>query len=77
MCRTPMLMETMVRDFVLYLEAEKGYSPKTTEAYCYDLRQFFDFMARENVESSLNKVATEVEFCSRRAGSDQEGAIGR
>jgi len=39
-CRTPMLMETIVRDFVLYLEAEKGYSPKTTEAYCYDLRQF-------------------------------------
>jgi site-specific recombinase XerD len=55
-----MLMETTIRDFVLYLEAEKGYSPKTTEAYCYDLRQFFDFMAGEGVECAVENVTASL-----------------
>lgn len=55
-----MLMETVVRDFALYLEAERGYSPNTIKAYCYDLRRFFDFIEGEGVESSVDMVSTSL-----------------
>lgn len=55
-----MLMETVVRDFALYLEAERGYSPNTIKAYCYDLRGFFDFIEGEGVESSVEMVTTSL-----------------
>lgn len=55
-----MLMETVVRDFALYLEAERGYSPNTIKAYCYDLRRFFDFIEGEGVESSVDMVTTSL-----------------
>ena len=55
-----MLMETIVRDFVLYLEAEKGYSPNTAKSYCGDLRQFFDFMASEGVECTPENVTASL-----------------
>ena len=72
-----MPMETVVRDFALYLWAERGSSPNATKSCCYDLRRLFDFMAREGVESSAEKVTTEVGLWAERAGSGHEGAIDR
>ncbi len=55
-----MLMKTVVRDFVLYLEAERGYSPNTTKSYCYDLRQFFDFIESEGVQCTVDNVTASL-----------------
>ena len=38
-----MIMETEIRGFIVYLEAELGYSTQTAKSYCYDLRQCCEF----------------------------------
>ena len=55
-----MLMETIAQDFSLYLEAEKGYSPLTAKSYCYDLGTFFDYLAGEAVDPSVEQVTVSV-----------------
>lgn len=53
-----MLMKTVAQDFLVYLEAEKGYSPHTATAYCDDLRRFFGFLTGEGVELEVENVTT-------------------
>jgi len=55
-----MVMRTLAQDFLLYLEAELGYSTQTTTSYCYDLRHFFDFLDRHDVAPSPDAVTTAV-----------------
>ena len=40
-------MSTLAQEFVVYLEAERGYSPLTASAYRSDLRQFVDFLSTQ------------------------------
>jgi len=51
-----MLMETIAQDFALYLEAEKGYSPLTATSYCYDLGTFFEYLAGEDIDATIENV---------------------
>ena len=53
-----MLMKTLAQDFVVYLEAELGYSPLTATSYRYDLWQFFDFLQRQGMTLDPEKVTT-------------------
>ena len=53
-----MLMKTLAQDFLVYLEAEKGYSPHTATAYCDDLRRFFDFLTAQGVALEVENVTT-------------------
>ena len=39
-----MIMDTEIRDFVVCVEAELGYSAQTAKSYGYDLRQFCQFL---------------------------------
>ncbi len=55
-----MVMRTLAQDFLLYLEAELGYSTQTTTSYCYDLPHFFDFLDRHDVAPSADAVTTAV-----------------
>jgi len=59
-CITPMVMKTLVQEFVVYLEAELGYSPLTASSYRYDLWQFFDFLQREGITPIPENVTTTV-----------------
>jgi len=51
-------MRTLAQDFLLYLEAELGYSTQTAVSYRYDLRHFFDFRDRHDVDPSADVVTT-------------------
>jgi len=51
-------MDTLARDFAVYLEAERGYSPLTATAYCGDLRRFFDFLGGAGVGLEVDEVST-------------------
>jgi len=55
-----MLMRTLAQDFLVYLQAELGYSPLTASSYCYDLRHFFDFLQGEGVDLTVGSVTTAV-----------------
>ena len=51
-------MRTLAQDFLLYLEAELGYSKQTAISYGYDLRYFFEFLDRHDVDPSADAVTT-------------------
>ncbi len=53
-----MIMKTFAQDFLVYLEAEKGYSPHTAIAYCDDLRRFFGFLTDQGVPLQVENVTT-------------------
>ena len=52
----PTLMRTALVDFGLYLEAEKGYSPKTTHAYRSDLRNFMEVLATRDWSGTVEEI---------------------
>ena len=39
----------LITDFLVFLEVEKGYSPKTIREYAYDLQMFNGFQAIEDI----------------------------
>lgn len=47
---------SLVRDFLVYLDAERGYSPCTVKAYRGDLRSFFAFAATRDI-SAVDQVS--------------------
>jgi len=53
-------MDTAISDFVLYLEAERGYSTHTCRAYRSDLRLFCGFMAEGVGATGTGDVTTQV-----------------
>ena len=53
-----MLMDTAIRDFGLYLEAERGYSTQTTKAYRSDLLLFCDYVRREGSSGLVGEITT-------------------
>jgi site-specific recombinase XerD len=54
-------MNTLAQDFLVYLEAERGYSRLTASAYRSDLGQFFTFLAtHEYPENAPDVTATMV-----------------
>ncbi|MBP8952097.1 MAG: tyrosine-type recombinase/integrase [Armatimonadetes bacterium] len=53
-------MDTAIRDFVLYLEAERGYSPNTCRSYRSDLRLFREHMDTEVGALDIESVTTQV-----------------
>ncbi len=55
-----MIMETEIRDFALYLEAEIGYSTQTATSYRYDLRQFCQFLEAHDVPLDAQHVSTTI-----------------
>ncbi len=55
-----MLMDTVIRDFVVYLCAELGYSTQTARSYQYDLRQFCEFLEAHDVLLYPRHVTTRL-----------------
>ena len=53
-----MIMDTEIRDFVVYLEAELGYSTQTAKSYRYDLREFCQFLEAHDVPLDPQHVIT-------------------
>ena len=53
-----MVMDPLVRDFALYLEAELGYSPLTARSYAHDLRQFAEFLSTQDGAPHLTGIAS-------------------
>ena len=55
-----MVMQTYLEDFVVYLEAERGYSPATASAYRYDLRDLLAFMTKQDIPLEPQNATTAV-----------------
>ena len=53
-------LDTLVQDFFVYLEAERGYSPLTVTAYRSDLSQLFDFMQQTGQDLAAEAVTTQA-----------------
>ena len=53
-----MLMDTVIDDFLLYLEAERGYSTHTVKSYRSDLLLFSEFVEQQGHSSSVSEVTT-------------------
>ena len=53
-----MLMKTAIEDFVLYLEAERGYSTQTGKSYRSDLRMFCDHLSTQAGVQDIEAVST-------------------
>lgn len=69
-------IESMMLDFLAYLELERGLSRNTLEAYRSDLLQFGRFLERRGVgvtEATHNDLAA---FLSELAGTEPGGASG-
>ena len=55
-----MLMDTVIPQFLLYLDAERGYSVHTTKSYRSDLRLFCDFARGDSGTLNVEDVSTET-----------------
>ena len=53
-----MLLDPLVRDFVVYLEAELGCSPLTASSYRHDLHQLAQFLVSRGVSPEPSEVTT-------------------
>ncbi len=53
-------LTTLAQDFLVYLEAERGYSPQTVSAYGCDLHQLFDFMQENGATLNPDQVTTRI-----------------
>lgn len=53
-------MQTAIEQFVLYLEAERGYSGLTSRSYRSDLRLFCDWLSQQQPEPSLEQVSLQT-----------------
>lgn len=42
-------MESLVREYLAYLSAERGSSKKTVEAYAHDLKEYGDFLSKKGI----------------------------
>jgi len=51
-------LTTLAQDFLVYLEAERGYSPLTITAYQSDLSQLFEFMQQNRADLEPSQVTT-------------------
>jgi integrase/recombinase XerD len=54
-----------LRNFLIYLSAEKGLSRNTVESYNFDLRKFRDFLKSEDGELSSFSRADIIDFIER------------
>lgn len=54
------IMDTLTREFLLYLQAEKGCSPLTASAYRSDLRQFAALLQRDYGVTDPAKITTDM-----------------
>ena len=62
-----MNIETLLQDYLNYLEIEKNRSPKTRENYERYLKEFLKFAKVKNVESITDRLVTEFRlFLARR-----------
>lgn len=55
-----MLIENVAREFFVYLDAEKGCSQATVEAYRSDLRLFLRFLQGDGCPAEVERVAPDV-----------------
>lgn len=55
-----MLIEDVAREFFVYLDAEKGCSPSTIEAYRSDLKLFLAFLQEDSCPAEVERVAPDV-----------------
>jgi len=69
-------MEKFIKQFLHYLEIERGFSPRTIFAYRHDLEKFEEFLKSHN-KSDVNTVTKEDvrQFLAERAATN--GAITR
>lgn len=51
-----MRIETYIKQFIHYIEVERGFSPRTIEAYKHDLNKFVDFLLGFN-KRTINKIS--------------------
>ena len=56
----PVLIREAAEEFYLYLEAERGCSPLTVQAYRSDIEQFCEFLKDEEVEPRLHAVTPKL-----------------
>lgn len=55
-----MLIEDAAREFFVYLDAEKGCSPATIEAYRSDLKLFRKFLRSDGTSQAIEEITPEV-----------------
>ncbi len=48
----------MIDDFLIFIEIEKGYSPKTIREYSYDLKMFEKNLNKDGNTKNLENVTT-------------------
>jgi len=53
-------LDTLAQDFLVYLEAERGYSPLTISAYQSDLSQLFAFLQQDGVALETHAITTQA-----------------
>ena len=53
-------LTTLAQDFLVYLEAERGYSPLTITAYQSDLSQLFEFMQHNGADLEPSELTTNL-----------------
>ena len=51
-----MKFENYIKEFLLFLELERGYSPRTIQFYESDLDKYSDFVHKNKIQfSNINK----------------------
>jgi len=55
-----MLIEDVAREFFVYLDAERGCSPATVEAYRSDLKLFLMFLLDDGCPAEVERIAPDV-----------------
>jgi integrase/recombinase XerD len=69
-------IETLILDFLAYLELERGLSRNTLAAYRSDLLQFGEFLARRSLTVQSAAHGDLVEFLAQlSAGSDEQPPV--
>jgi len=64
-------IESLILDFLAYLELERGLSRNTLEAYRCDLLQFGDFLDRRGIDACQAQHGDLAAFLSERSGTPQ------
>ncbi len=59
-------MREKIKEFIAYLEVEKGYSPHTLACYWRDLRDLFQFLERENFPFGEEGIRNYIVFLRKK-----------
>jgi integrase/recombinase XerD len=71
-------LEKLAREFMVYLQAEKGLAKNTISSYTHDLKLYLDFLQEKGI-SSYDDVNSKItrEFASRLQEDFDSSSVGR